>query len=286
MKIKLMEWNIKGSASLGWNNNYKIKKEVVNKMIAQKSDIVVLTEFVVAQGVDYLFEQLENRKYIWFLECESGKNGILICIKEELVNKTLLMKNIYKGKIVSSVNKDCNILLVKLPLKSGSTISVMGFRMEVETANTKSLREQYDSERKCFDEILIPMIDENEKTYIICGDFNNARCLGNLNEKYNKEDYKEKVQVNYNLNIIKDKFEDINFVMADIKENGESVPTYNGYIPDDHIFVRGFKRNTCSRVSADGLSDHDIITATVELCDYTIRQMKPNEYSLPGDLNI
>ena len=58
--------------------------------------------------------------------------------------------------------------------------------------------------------------------------------------------------------------------MVDVGENGEAIPTHSGYIPDDHIFVRGFNKNTCSVIPVGGLSDHDIIMATVEICEESI----------------
>lgn len=62
MKSKIMTWNIQGVASLVWNNQYKIRKDVVDKIICPKSkvdieaDIIVLTEYVIAQEIDYLFD--------------------------------------------------------------------------------------------------------------------------------------------------------------------------------------------------------------------------------------
>ena len=267
--MKIIEWNIKGAASLGWNNEYEIKKDIVAKIIEQKADIIVLTEFVAAKRLDNLFDCLKTNGYIWFLKCETGENGILISVKEEMVDKKKLKNDIYNKKAVSSIDNGCNILRVDLPLKCGSMLTVIGCRMKTNISK-QSLQEQYDSERKCFDEILIPMIDKSEGLYIICGDFNNARCLGKLNKKYKKEDYIGKAQCNYNLNIIKDKFEYLRFVMVDVGENGEAIPTHSGYIPDDHIFVRGFNKNTCSVIPVGGLSDHDIIMATVEICEESI----------------
>lgn len=62
--MKIMTWNIKGEASLGWNNLYEIKRELVDKVIEQKTDVIVLTAFVIAKGIDYLFESLQNEGYI------------------------------------------------------------------------------------------------------------------------------------------------------------------------------------------------------------------------------
>ncbi len=257
-----MTWNIKGEASLGWNNNYKVVSEVVDKIIDQETHIIVLTAFVVARGLDYLFERLHSEGYIWFISNRSGKNGILIAIKKELVDYKKLIENIYKENSISSVIAGCNILQVSFPLKCGKSLDIVGCRME--TGGFDSLQEQYDSERNVFDKVLLPVVkDRNCDLQIVCGDFNNARCLGNLKEKYCFRNYVGKAQCNYNLNIIKDSFEEIGFIIIDIDENGNSFPTHNGYIPDDHIFVHGGKCEECTVISAEGLSDHDIVKATV-----------------------
>lgn len=270
MELKIIEWNIGGAASLGWNDSsktrkpYEISKDIVDKIIEQKADIIVLTEFVAVNGLDNLFDSLEENEYIWFLKCETGKNGILIAIKKELVNENIegLITDIYHKKVVASSDNDCNILRVDFPLKCGSMLTVIGCRMET---GAKNLKEQYDSEGKSFDEVLIPMIKTSKDLCIICGDFNNARCLGNLNEKYKIGDYIGKSQLNYNLNIIKDKLVNFDFVMMDVDENGGPIPTHKGYLPEDHIFVRGSDKKECRKIFSDGLSDHDIITATVEI---------------------
>ena len=57
--------------------------------------------------------------------------------------------------------------------------------------------------------------------------------------------------------------------MADIRNDGSAIPTHKGSFPDDHIFVRG---DTCKKyielsnvLPSDGLSDHDIVIATIQL---------------------
>lgn len=58
--MKIMTWNIKGEASLGWNNQYEIESKLVDKIKDQQADIIVLTAFVIAKGLDYLFERFES----------------------------------------------------------------------------------------------------------------------------------------------------------------------------------------------------------------------------------
>lgn len=56
--LKVVTWNIKGGAALGWNNKYTIRSEAVDKILEQKADFIVLTEFVLAKGLDYLLKNL------------------------------------------------------------------------------------------------------------------------------------------------------------------------------------------------------------------------------------
>lgn len=263
--LKIMTWNIKGEASMGWNNQYEIKKELVDKILDQQADIIVLTAFVVVKGIDHLFERFQNEGYIWFQQNRTGKNGILIGIKRSLVNEKEIINQVYHRNIVSSVVEDCNILRVTIPMACGKNLCIIGCRME--TGGEKDLQAQYDSERKYFDNILIPHIypTKPEDLYIVCGDFNNARCCGDLNEKFDLQDYAGKAQCNYNLNIIKDTFDSIGFTMVDIGENGESIATHKGYFPLDHIFIYGLQSKSFGTVCSDKLSDHDILWSEVEL---------------------
>ena len=81
MELKVMTWNIQGAAVLSWNKSYEIKKELVDKIFDQKADVAVLTELVISKGWDYFQERLEDNNYIWFMTNRTGKNGILIFIK-------------------------------------------------------------------------------------------------------------------------------------------------------------------------------------------------------------
>ncbi len=264
-KFKIMTWNIKGSASLGWNNQYEIKSELIDKIIAQNAHIIVLTEFVVSKGLDYMFNRFQKEGYIWFMTNQSGKNGILIGIKKDMVDTDNLLEEIYENNMTSSNFDGLNILKIIIPLKSGISLSILGCRME--TGKHKPLKQQYDYQKKCFKNILIPKIQplKEGQIHIVCGDFNNARCLGNLNERFNSKDYEGKAQKNYNINIIKDIFEDLGYIMANIDKDGTPIMTHKGYLPIDHIFVAGLNVKECDKVPVNYLSDHDILLAEVEV---------------------
>lgn len=262
--MKILTSNIKGSAAFGWSNK-EIKRQLVDELIEENADIVVLTEFVLVKGIDYLFEQF-NDKYIYFNSSISGKNGIFIAVKRNFVDFEKFRENIVLGEnFIYSNTEGCNILKVNIPLNDFENLVIVGCRMETSIVN-KDFQKQYDFERECFDNILISAIKPLNKDckYIICGDFNNAQCRGNLNKKFNPNDYKGYAQCNYNLNFIKDELEKIGFEMVDKKENGESIPTYNN-IPDDHIFVKGFKINRIEKPTiGTDFSDHKMLIGEIE----------------------
>lgn len=268
MKLKIMTWNIKGAAALGWDKRDVIKSKAVDAVIEQKADVIVLTEFVVGKGLDYLLERLHNEKYIWFISSCSGKNGILIAIKENLLVEEKnslkdLKGKIYKENRISSVIEDCNILKVTLPLKCDKELCIIGCRMETSLADKG--KNEYDCRKTRFEQILVPQIpDRNaQELCIVCGDFNNARCCGNLDKEFNEDDYDGLEQKNYNLNIIKDKFNELGFIMAD-NDDGKAISTWK-QIPEDHIFIKGFQVPKHEKVKAKAeknpYSDHKILFA-------------------------
>lgn len=262
--MRIMTWNIKGEASLAWNKQYKIESKLVDKIIEQKADIFVLTAFVIAKGLDYLFERLENEGYIWIQQNRTGKNGILIGIRKALVDSKGLVQNVYDKNAISSNNEGCNILKIEVSLQCGGNLFIIGCRME--TGGAQTLQDQYNAERDCFVNILMPMIQplRQESMYIVSGDFNNARCLGNLHEKFKQQDYAGKAQCNYNLNIIKDTFDSIGFTMVDVDEKGQAIATHKKSFPLDHIFIKNFKVEKYGITPVDELSDHDILWAEVQ----------------------
>lgn len=83
MELSVREWNIRGAAALPWNNGYELKNWIADEIVKDVPDIIILTEFVVAKGWDYLQEKLEKHDYRWFISATTGKNGILIAVKNK-----------------------------------------------------------------------------------------------------------------------------------------------------------------------------------------------------------
>lgn len=280
--LKIMTWNI------DCRTKKRIKPEVVDKIIAQKADVVVLTEFAASEGFEYLLkqlQQLQENKYICYQATRTGKNGVLIAVKEDLIDSE------NEGENPGYFNfDDCNILKIRLPLKNGGHLCIVGCRIEI--VYEKNDKAEYNRRGIAFSEILIPCVKavDPDDYCIVCGDFNNAKCHGghknqknpkdhgDLNQPYNPDDYKGYAQINYNVNIIKDEFEKLGFTMADIKKDGKPICTYSTKkdltapdIPDDHIFVKGFDVTNCDKDDYNKdekrkyPSDHLLVTAKVSM---------------------
>lgn len=267
-KYKIITWNINGGASIAGNNyDKKIQSKLVDKALEQNAHLMVFTEFVIMKGVDYLFERLENEGYIWFQVSRTGKNGIIIAVKKELIDfNDNLKKQIWYEKIVYSKFEGCNLLSVTLPLKCGKKLSVIGCRME--TGGKESLEEQYNFEGECFKEILIPEVEKmnNSDICIVCGDFNNAMHYGNLEETFESVEKKywkngEKLaQYNYNLHVIKDCLYNKGFKLCE----KETDVTFK-HIHNDHIFIRGIEYEDSGIIPSGNLSDHNLLWSTVKV---------------------
>lgn len=279
--IRVLEWNIKGSAALPWAKPYVIKKELVDKVMDQKADIIILVEFCIASGWDYFEKRLLEEGYAFFMSCLTGKNGVLICIKSNLIKET--KQTVYDNfkQVISHNFDDYNLLRVSFKMKNGRKATVMGLRIETSLGKSSPEEEEYNRRGKAFEEFLrtLENLSKNE-ICIVAGDFNNAKCYGDLATMYDPQNYikkgKKRAQYNYNLNIIRDKFNDLGFKMLDIG-NGLGIPTWGNtkkkYVPDDHIFVRGLALeniacNTITDDDLDDLSDHTILLAEFSFdCD-------------------
>lgn len=276
-QYKILTWNINGAASLGWSSGDKrLQSEMVDKVLEQDAHIIVLTEFVITRGIDYLYECLENKKYIWFQVSRTGKNGILVAVKKELVDETCQKKQIYMKSDSISEFDGCNLLRVRIPLKCKAVLSVVGCRME----KVGKLEKQYEFSRKCFNELLVPMLKEisSSDICVLCGDFNNAMHYGELDKSFDevKECYwKQKwsikkkkyegpfrpvAQYDYNLHIIKDCLNEMGFMLCE----GEDDWTYGEKIHNDHIFVKGLCYGDSGIINTS-LSDHNLLWAKVTI---------------------
>lgn len=133
-ELNIMTWNIRGSASLGWDSSYTLSPKLIEEIFRTDADVMVLTEFVAAPGLDDLLGALRQKGYLWLSANASGKNGILMAVRRELVNAQQLKQNIYSSSALFSTLNGCNLLRAELPLQSGALLTVLGCRMETGAA--------------------------------------------------------------------------------------------------------------------------------------------------------
>lgn len=284
MKLKVIEWNIHGAASMGWNNNYTIPKFVVDRILNEKAEIIILTEFVISKGWDYLQSKFEENNYVWFMTHTSYQNGILIAINKNIEGLDLEEIKKYKGdKTSSTMDTDVaerpDFLQVEFKIKD-QLIFIIGTRIRDDSFKNK--REQFENLLK-----QVKSIGEGGAV-IIAGDFNHGAIKNESDENYN---YEGSVREDYNYQLIRKLFIDINYATY--------TPDYGTYgrkfswvmenpaikIKEDHVITRNVKvtnedylwdfvsqNNGYGNLKAadykthlKGLPDHAILVADIEL---------------------
>lgn len=314
MTLEVKVLNIQG---LKWkdeqNKDEQNVEGILQKLICEPKgdpDLIVLTEVNDKQCED--IKEKEKEKYCW-IESDKWKESnnwkksnkiapdhyhIVVGVKDVVVDKESI------EAIVDKSTKSLDLLQVRFKAQAKEQFfTVIGCRF---TTGDKKCWEQYNSEGLAFFTTLLPFIQKSidahpTDIFILAGDFNNAQCYGDLNKRYNKEDYfnckkqKDCYQINYNLNLIKDWLEPYGFQMADIGEEQKrnDITTYGKKTtldkkkydqkiksktfeckkadydyPDDHIFVRGLnsQETSCDITPIPAnLSDHAILWAEFDL---------------------
>lgn len=292
MEFKVLTLNVKGLSPPQFYPNQPTQIEALHKLINPIApDILCFTEVNSDQR-----KEIQDKFLYYDWEPDEGrvsgnvtsKYCVMIGIKSdnpfEIIDVWGLLENVGDEKY-EKYKGDIEYLRVCCRLKANTskTFSVIGIRM---TTGGKNLSKRYDSEGKAFKGALLPILDNlavrlSGEPCILMGDFNNARHLGSLKEKFDRNRYGKKpnepcgcAQINYNLNLIVDWLcRDRNFEMADI--NGGKGFVTNPPSCNDHIFVRGLRvskdkdsdRLRCNMIETRGLglSDHNAIWAELEI---------------------
>lgn len=253
--MKIATWNVRGGAALPWANETFISNETVIRMMNEKADIFVITEIALASGWDYLEKQMQKEEYVWFSSFVSGSNGFLILVKKWLIkNVKELANNLWWKNETLHIYNDIGLMKVSFKMSNDKNCTVCAFRMLI---GNKKGKAQYDDMRRIFYKKVLPIAEEcylENDVVIFAGDFNNARYL---------EDYNGKDQINYNWQILKSKFENIGYEMLDVDDKGKPINTKQTApaSPIDHIFTKGFIKNTCGVSESTNCYDHLILWA-------------------------
>lgn len=139
--MKVYEWNIGMAATIPSNNGYTLLPWVINEIIKDEPDCIILTEFVVAKGIDYYIDVLERNDYHWFISSVTKNNGILIALKscsfdfeKTFDYSTITVKT---GNEVLVGNDLPDFYEVKVTWNS-QPLSIIGVRVKVDITGTNT----------------------------------------------------------------------------------------------------------------------------------------------------
>lgn len=279
MNLKVIEWNIHGAASMGWNNNYTIQEFVVNRIIDadEKADIIILVEFVVAKGWDYLQSKFEENNYIWFMTYISSQNGILIAIKKHIEGLNLEeIKKCEGDKISTTMNTGIaekpDFIQVELKVEEKQPIFIIGTRIRVDSGKNTDDDKKVALKRNQFKELDAYLSKIGSGQVICAGDFNaywpsiwktkKNTTLPKTSQTYDLHTQWDlaKKQFSYVLPIgTKCTFDHIisrGVAVSNIEYNWDFVSISNGY---DNLKAEDYKSHLI------GLPDHAILIADIEL---------------------
>lgn len=173
--LDIFVWNLHGAAS--WENNYSLKPLVVDKIFSKKSDIICLTEVVLAEGFDYLLKTAHNQGYVSFHNLQSAANGILFFVKKDLIKDFPSFRNRLYHESIIKMEIDTeepapNFLQLRLPLKGfDEDVYLIGCRVQypLERKNRVELKNQ---QRENLREHIRKLRKAGASKVIIVGDFN------------------------------------------------------------------------------------------------------------------
>lgn len=266
--MKIYEWNIQGAASLPSNNNYTIPHWVIDEILIGNPDCIVLTEFVVSKGWEYLQEKLKD-KYHWFISATTGKNGLLIALRKndfydfssifKFEDCTINNNEVLRGRVLPDFYE------IRVKIKN-EEISIIGVRIRKDIQ--KSDPHYTISQFIALDDYLASL----EHKVICIGDFN---AFWGKRWKTNKNCTLPKSSITYNL-YTPDYWDADGF--SYVLPNGEKVQLdhlilknnislqeikYDWTFVSNHASDYGNNINKDSPQKPKGLPDHAILKAEV-----------------------
>ena len=190
--LKIIEWNIEK------RNNKKdidnIVDNIVDKIYEQKADVIVLTEATSTNSgpiIEKLNEITGNKFFACAISNGGNFNNIVIAISSDKIAcagfEDFYTYNKPKKAIYCEENNHPDRLLVRLKLKNGRNITILGIRMGI----GGSKRDQIEQV------IALEWEIENSEPDIIIGDFNWSTAIQNryLHSNLNEEKF-ESVFIN------------------------------------------------------------------------------------------
>lgn len=156
--MRMLEWNIHGATGYG---NYSIPEFVADEIMERGTEIVILTEFVMLGGWDYLRGVLKKKYKLFCSPYVCEQNGVLIAIRKDISDFDTNSARVSSDLNTTQTEKP-NFLQVEVnKVKDKQSIFIIGTRIRDTNhiAQFRALKDHMDS---------LP-----EKSKILCaGDFN------------------------------------------------------------------------------------------------------------------
>lgn len=151
------------------NNGYVLLPWVIDEIIKDNPDCIILTEFVVAKGLDYYIDKLESNGYHWFISSVTKSNGILIALKSSSFDFDdtfdYFQDTVKNGSDVLVGNDIPAFYEIKVTW-NGNPLSIIGVRIKVDitSTNTNYKKNQFQA--------LDNYISQQKHNVLCIGDFN------------------------------------------------------------------------------------------------------------------
>lgn len=211
-KYKVMEWNINQRSGYG---SKCIPEFVSDEIIAQKADVIVLTEFFrCSNAEDFLKKTFSDNGYGYETSTNEGTNEVVIA----WLNSKFIKIDVDKSAVTMQNNNVPNYLRVDLMELDGDVFSVVGARIRI----VSSLQRKEEMR------FILEKLKEISNPVILIGDFNNNR--------------RSTIEPDWSLKVIDEMIAEENFTRY--TPSGQSIYQENalrGYdyeFPEDHIMVR------------------------------------------------
>jgi len=247
-KIHAVEWNIHGAASMGWNNNYEIKKNFVDELMVKKYHIIILVEFIISKGWDYFQEKLNENRYAWFMTYTSSQNGILLAVSKDEFD----IEHAQVVRDMDTAQPEKPDFLQVTVKHNNEPFTIIGTRIRVGDKNN-NLNMDFQSRKNQFDGLKDHLTNINNTT-LIMGDFNNGSIFNEYNKQYiysncARQYYNFQMlwrdvegKINWNFNT-PDKGGTYGNKFSIVTEEKHTKKTY--YTKEDHIISKGLDITDC-----------------------------------------
>ena len=253
--LKTKEWNWRGAAATGWDNEYRIFPWMVDQVIEDAPDIIVINEFVVTDGWDYFRNLLIENAYCWFMTYTTCENGILIALKKDVFGIKSRKDISLTKQVTDKYNADSPDFLAITVEYRKYPLTIIGTRIKV-SINSCNYEEDFKYRKRQFD-LLVDYISSVEGRLVVLGDFNNGAIFNGFDKNHL---YNDCARQYYNYQMIWREVEDVLKLSLSTPDRGGkygdkySIVTFDDksgkkyYTKEDHLISKGFYISNCDYI--------------------------------------